>query len=249
MKKIVCFAGILLASGVGFAQMDIYDNNKNDKFAFPIDSVRKLNDSMKFVRIFLPNNISMQKDQPCTVFANRRVRGEAENSVIGEGKFKLVVGDHSFFLLKLDKKDRLPQKEDLLYTPFYYGVNFRGRIYNLIRNAMYLKTSSGDSAYTFKKAMYLDEKAENEMIGKLSADIHVVAKAMKKQNDTQDRIVKTGIFKGKKLFDAMEGSTPEQLKSFLDYVIARPILYAGSAWSIAEIFATWMDEGTPAVVK
>jgi hypothetical protein len=34
-----------------------------------------------------------------------------------------------------------------------------------------------------------------------------------------------------------------------NYMIARPRLYAGREWKIAELFATWLSEGAPTVLK
>jgi hypothetical protein len=36
---------------------------------------------------------------------------------------------------------------------------------------------------------------------------------------------------------------------FFDYIISRPRLYAGKNWKISEIFATWLTEGAPSVIK
>ena len=40
-----------------------------------------------------------------------------------------------------------------------------------------------------------------------------------------------------------------ELELFLKYIIARPKNYAGNSWKISEIFATWIDGGTPTVVE
>lgn len=245
MKKYLFSSVFLFIAQLSYAQLDIYNNNKNDLFVFPVDSVRKLNDSMKFVRILLPENSTLQQNQACIVIGNKRLRGTAKEMTIGNGTFKLNTGGYSYFTLLLANKDSIPKKGDLLSTPLYYPANFKGRIYQLIRQSVYLKTSSGDSVFSFKKAMYLDEKSENALIKTLVDDIHYVAKEMKKQQDGQDQMIKGGMFNGKKLFDAMALSTQDQLNSFLDYIIARPVLYATNAWSISEIFATWMVGGTP----
>jgi hypothetical protein len=87
------------------------------------------------------------------------------------------------------------------------------------------------------------------VIDSLVADIQYTGKEMLQQHDGQDRIVATGRFKDKKLFTAMQQITNTDVTDFLDYIIARPRLYAGNDWKIAEVFATWMDGGAPTVIK
>ncbi len=257
MKRINIVIVLLFLVMPGFAQIDVYDNTSNPVFAFTVDSTVKINDTMRFVRVYLPQNISMQKDQASIVVANKRARGDmdisfrgnVEISVIGRGKFKLNLADYAYFLVHLNSRDSAPQKNDLLYTYYFYPPKFYGRVYNLTRNAIYLKRSTGDSAYNFKSAIFLDEKAENELLKTLVNDIHTVAATMKKQDGGKDQLIKSGIFNGKKLFTAMGTATIDDLAKFLDYMLSRPTLYAAAAWNISGIFASWVTSGTPIAKK
>jgi hypothetical protein len=47
----------------------------------------------------------------------------------------------------------------------------------------------------------------------------------------------------------MAACLPEYVRNFMDYVIARPRLYAGKQWKLSEVFATWAAEGAPEIVK
>ena len=58
-----------------------------------------------------------------------------------------------------------------------------------------------------------------------------------------------GDYKGKKVLDVMTQCGPADIENFIDYMIARPRLYAGKEWKISEIFATWLSEGAPTVIK
>jgi len=61
--------------------------------------------------------------------------------------------------------------------------------------------------------------------------------------------VKTGKYEGKLVLNTMITCGKRDVTDFLEYVTARPNLYAGHEWKIAEIFATWLSEGSPTVMK
>jgi hypothetical protein len=64
-----------------------------------------------------------------------------------------------------------------------------------------------------------------------------------------DKLATTGQFKGKKILSVMADCQPLYAIDLLDYIIARPRLYAGKKWKISEIFATWVSEGALTVIK
>ena len=80
-------------------------------------------------------------------------------------------------------------------------------------------------------------------------DINYTGKMMKEQMDGQNQLVVGGLFNGKKLFDAMESTSVFELKEFLKYLVARPEKYAGNAWKLSEIFATWAVSKSPQVIE
>jgi hypothetical protein len=81
------------------------------------------------------------------------------------------------------------------------------------------------------------------------SDIRFTGSEMLKQMPDYNKLVKGGIYDGKKLFDAMQAVKRSELELFLKYITARPKKYAGNNWKISEIFATWMDGATPTVVE
>lgn len=249
MKKALLFIVVAMLALHSKGQLDgKVEFTREDYFLFRTDSVIGINDTMKLLVIHLPDGFSVQKEQLGVLFGNPGKRKDSETEQIGLGRCKLIKGHTVVFSIK-HRADSIPQVDDLLYTALYYPAKFKGRIYNLLRKAVYMKVSSGDSVYNFKTSFTLDESGEEQLIKKMLEDIQYVAREMKKQNDGQDQLISSGIFKGKRLFDAMEGASTDQLKSFLDYVIARPRIYALGAWNISEVFATWMVSGTPQVVK
>jgi hypothetical protein len=64
-----------------------------------------------------------------------------------------------------------------------------------------------------------------------------------------DKLATTGQYKGKKTLSVMADFQPLYIIDFLDYIIARPRLYAGKKWKISEIFATWVSEWALTVMK
>lgn len=72
---------------------------------------------------------------------------------------------------------------------------------------------------------------------------------MQQQMPENDQLISDGIFKGKRLFNAMQAATRKDLELFLKYVNARPKNYAGNNWKITEVFATWIVSGAPTVLE
>ena len=58
-----------------------------------------------------------------------------------------------------------------------------------------------------------------------------------------------GTFKGEMLYFTMMYIDTIQIIDFLEYINARPELYAGYTWKFSEIFATWLAAGAPKVLK
>lgn len=247
MKRFILSVILLGILSTGKAQLD--GKPREDIFSLPItDYITAINDSVKIVQVLLPDGFNIPKEQVGVLINNKK--NEKDTSlVLGSGKCRLIKGNYFYFSMKAWKNARAPQAGDLIHTELYYPAKFKGRIYELIRQSVYLKTASGDSVYNFPKAMFLDEKTEQALMQTLLDDIHYVAREMKKQNDGQDQLIKGGLFDGKRLFDSMEKATDEQLKKFLDYVIARHLVYTTGIWSISEVFATWMVNSTPQAIK
>lgn len=218
-------------------------------FAFKITSyIVRLNDSLTTVQVQLPDgNFNIPKDQMGLLKPN--YSNTKDTAIIGWGRCQLIKFDYNYFGIHLYNKDRLPKENDLIYTFFDYPANFKGRLYKLIKNAIYFDRVTEGAFYSFGTAASLNETDENALIDSLVEDIRFTGKEMLKQNNGQDQLIEGGIFNGKKLFDAMQTITAKNVSDFLDYVIARPQKYAGNNWKISETFATWMISKTPTVIK
>lgn len=247
MKKLpliifTCFAALITAAQT---------NTKKDLFVFIItDYTMNINDSVTIVQVqLLPGqNMLIEKEQ-IGLLKHNYSNIKDDTSRIGWGKCNLIKENYYYFTLHLYSKNTKPQKNDLLYTRINTSANYKGRIYGMLQNAVYFMHVTGESFYDFDKAFFLNENEEKGLIDSMIADIKYTGKEMLQQNDGQDQDITTGIFKGKKLFAAMQMATADNVKDFLDYVTARPQKYTGNSWKIAETFATWMIAGAPTVIK
>jgi hypothetical protein len=61
--------------------------------------------------------------------------------------------------------------------------------------------------------------------------------------------IKGGSRDGKMVLNTMKVCSTEDVTDFLEYMIARPRLYSGRQWKISEVFATWLSEGAPTIIK
>jgi len=80
-------------------------------------------------------------------------------------------------------------------------------------------------------------------------DIQFTGKYFIENEPSDDKPINSGDYKGRKTLYVMSVCKASDVKNFLDYIIARPRLYAGKDWKVSEIFATWLSEGAPKVIK
>ncbi len=247
LKSIYLVIYIFITPVTIFAQVE---NNK-DLFAFAItDCLLKSGDTIPVVQVQLPQGsiIIIEKGQTGLLKHNYS-NVKDDTSKIGWGKCSLIKENNYFFGLHLYNKINRPQKNDLLYTKIYYPSKYKGRVYNLVKDAIYFEHIGGGNFYDFNSPALLDDQKEDKLTESLVADIKFTGSELFKQNDRQNQEINSGLFKGKKLFAAMQTITVKNVKDFIDYVIARPGKYIGNTWKISETFATWMVSGTPTVIK
>ncbi len=246
MKKLFLIMCVFAVPIMAMAQT----KNEKEVFTFTItDYIVDASDSIKIVQVQLPvASITIDMGQ-MGLLKHNYTNSKDDTVKIAWGKCRLIKKDYYYFGLHLYNKINTPIKNDLLYTQINYPAKYKGRIYDLVRNAVYFEHVNGGFFYNFAEPLSLNEQKENSLIDSLVADIKFTGKEMLQQNDGQDQIVKGGIFNEKKLFAAMQTVTGSHVKSFIDYVIAFPQKYAGNTWKISETFATWMVGETPTVIK
>ncbi|MBP6431342.1 MAG: hypothetical protein KA319_06210 [Ferruginibacter sp.] len=245
MKKI--FFAVVLISQAFFAVAQ--KNDSTEVFAFKVtDYMQNINDSATIVQILLPDGFTF-KEKQLGIIKRNFTNNKTDTAMIGFGRCQLIKGDYYYFGIKLSNTKVKPMANDLLYTKINYATNYKGLVYNLTRNAVYFSSIYDSVFYKFSSALWLDEKSEEEIINAFVNDIKFTGKAMEEQMPDQNKRIEGGIFNGIKLFTGMKTCTASDVKKFLEYVIVRPSKYAGNTWRISETFATWMDSGTPTVIK
>ncbi len=247
MKTYLLACALLMASVQLLAQKE----STKELFAFTItDYIVPANDSIIVVQVQMPagSGVVIEKEQ-MGVLRHNFSNNNNDTGAIGWGRCRIIKGDYYYFGLHLNNTAKKPQKNDVLYTYAVYPAPYKGRLYGLIKNAIYFEHVTEGIFFDFYTPQKLNAEGENSWIDSLVEDIKFTGREMLKQNSGQNQDITTGIFTGKKLFTAMQAITSDNVKDFLDYVIARPQKYAGNTWKIAETFATWMTNGTPTVKR
>ncbi|MEO6254494.1 MAG: hypothetical protein ABIO79_14370 [Ferruginibacter sp.] len=244
MKAYILIILVSLQATVCLSQQD----KVKDVFAFRItDYIVKLSDSTVAVQIELTKgSVGIQLNQVALLKANY---SNGDTVTIGTAKCSLIKGSYYYFAVRLADKNRQPKKDDILFIRGDYPATYKGQIYNLIRNDIYLQHVNSGAFYSFAFPVLGDKFQEESVIDSLVADIKYTARVMQDQSSGQNMMITSGRFKDKKLFTAMQELKNTDVADFLDYMIARPRMYAGNDWKMSEVFATWMVGGTPTVIK
>jgi hypothetical protein len=208
-----------------------------------------LNDSTKLVQLEMPDGLTLKEKQLGLIYGV--YNGTKEETVQkGYGKCHLIKGNYYYFSIGHNTSGLALKKGDLLYTLMERTAIFDGRVPKLaahfIRLQNVYETALFDRYTIFSN---WTEKEERSIIDSMVADIQFTGKYFIENNPSMDKPITTGYYKGKKTLYVMTEAGPADVIKFLDYMIARPRLYAGREWKISEVFATWLSEGAPTVIK
>ncbi|MBL0146667.1 MAG: hypothetical protein IPP48_13940 [Chitinophagaceae bacterium] len=208
--------------------------NNADVFIFPITNyITAANDSITVVQVEMPNSTFVLEEKQMGLVKHNFSNNKTDTANIGWGRCQLIKGNYYYFGIRLYNKSIKPVASDLLYTKFNYPAKYKGRLYNLVKKAVYFERVTEGKFYDFETPLSLTETNEQSIIDSLVADIKFTGKAMKAQMDEQT--IKGGIFDGKQLFETMQVITADNVKDFIDYVIVRPSKYAGHTWKISKL--------------
>lgn len=218
--------------------------------AFPVTNYMvELNDSTKLVKVKMREGFSIREQQVGLI---RGVYRKSKNDTAqkGYGRCHLIKGNYYYFTISYNKSGLAIKEDDLLYTFVEKSNVYNRQILKLASHFITLQTVYETPLYDPISIYYQWEKTdETDLIDSMVADIKFTGNYFQANNPSMDVLAKDGQFKGKKTFTVMTACEPAYVKDFLDYVIARPRLYAGKEWKISEIFATWVSEGAPTVIK
>ncbi len=245
MRKLF-IASFLFLSVASFAQADTSRLLR----AFPLTNYTvELNDSTKLVQVKMPDGYTLKEKQLGLV---RGVYKTSHTDTVqkGYGRCHLVKGDYYYFTISHNTSGVAIKEGDLLYTFVDRPDVYNGQILKLASHFITLQTVYETALYDPYTIFYQWAKTdETALIDSMVADIKFTGNYFLENNPSMDVLATKGQFKGKKTLSVMTECTPRNVRDFLDYVIARPRLYAGREWKISEIFATWVSEGAPAVIK
>jgi hypothetical protein len=218
--------------------------------AFPITNYMvELNDSMKVVQLKMPDGHTI-KDQQLGLIRGVYKMSAADTVQKGYGRCYLIKGDYYYFSIGHNTSGVTLKEGDLLYTFVQKPDVYCERVLKLASHFIELQNVYENPLYDTYTVFYQWAQTDEEgLIDSIVSDIRFTGKYFSKNNPSMDKLIKEGQFKGKKILYIMTQCQPAYVKDFLDYMIARPRLYAGRKWKISEVFATWASEGSPTVIK
>ena len=239
---ILCFYGSQL-----FAQKDSVEKI----VAFKITGyIKPLSDSTVVVQLNKTDQfpVSLNDKQLGVLYHSYKNGITLDTAMIGWGRCNLIKADYYYFGIRL-KKDQQPSEGDILYMKLKVPYVYDGLLLKVMNHAIQFTNVYGDIFMNSNAIFINTKKDELVILDSMVNDIKLTGKAMLQQMPEQNQLVKDGIYKGKKLFDAMQEIKRNELESFLKYIIARPQNYAGNTWKISETYATWIAAGTPTVIE
>ncbi|NOT52675.1 MAG: hypothetical protein HOP10_15535 [Chitinophagaceae bacterium] len=251
MRKII-LPLLLLISQVSFSQSQPRNNGDSTKitWAFPVTGYMvDLNDSVKVVQVQLPDAFPV-KEKQLGVLRGVYNTSHADTAQKGYGRCHLIKGDFYYFSIGNNKSGMWPKQGDLLYTLIDKPAIFTGQVVKLAAHYIELDNVYDQPLYDRVGVYYQwAESDEKRMIDSAVNDIKFTGNYFLANNPSMNQLIDKGLYKGQKVLNLMMQCKASQVNDFMSYIIARPRLYAGKKWKISEIFATWLVEGAPAVIK
>lgn len=245
MRKLIFLFLLFLSTG-SFAQTDTSKWLR----AFSItDYMVDISDSIKLVQVEMPAGYALKDKQLGIIWG---VYDGSRDAAVqkGYGKCNLIKGNFYYFTVSNNASGQPLKKGDLIYTMMDKTSIYYGQVPKLASHFIRLQNVYEEPLFDrYNIFSYWTETDEKKLIDSMVADIQFTGKYFIENNPSMDKSINSGDYKGKKALHVMADCKQDDVKKFLDYVIARPRLYAGRDWKIAEIFATWLSEGAPTVIK
>ena len=246
MKKAILFAFGYFVAIFTNAQSD------NDKWAraFPITDYQvELNDSVRVVQVYLPHS-TIIKEKQVGVLKGVYTNTYTDTSMIGAGRCHLIKGDYYYFSINNKQSGKLPKENDLLYiiidNPGVHNEQLLRIASHFIELQNVYEEPLFDRLEIFKSWKAADEQ---RCIDSMRTDIRFTGNHFLQNDPSMDVKIPGGKYKDQMVLTVMTKCTNDDVKDFLEYIIVRPRLYAGRAWKMSEIFATWLSSGSPTVVR
>ncbi|MEO6611501.1 MAG: hypothetical protein ABIT05_05190 [Chitinophagaceae bacterium] len=218
--------------------------------AFPVTAYMvDLNDSVKIVQVEMPEGESL-KDKQLGLVRGVYTNSHADTVQKGYGRCNLIKGVYNYFSIGHNSSGEAIREGDLLYTFVDKTTIFFGQVPKLAAHFIEWQDVYEKPFYDrYKVFREWTAASETALVDSMVKDIQFTGNYFQENNPSMDKLITKGTFNGKKVLSVMAGCRPEYVRNFMDYVIARPRLYAGKQWKISEVFATWAVEGAPEIIK
>lgn len=238
---------LLLTAGKSQGQTDTL----NKIFAFPItDYTVKLNDSVTVVQVNMPAAYPfiIFNEQLAVLKPLFRNSTSYDTSLVGWGRCHLIKGNYYYFAIH-HEKSKSPKEGDLLYTTLKVQTAYDGLLFKIGCHAIDFTRVDEQPFFDGIEMFSMTRTREIQILDSMVKEIRNTGKIMLTQLPKNNMDIKGGIYRGRKLFTAMQQVRRTELEEFLKYILARPGRYAGNVWKISEVYATWMVSNTPTVKK
>jgi hypothetical protein len=173
---------LLLVCGILFCPVQLVAQKENNKelFVFTITGYMvAASDSIFVVQVQMPagSGVTIEKEQMGLLHRNY-TNNKNDTAATGWGRCQLIKGDYYYFGLHLYNAGNKPQQNDLLYTNVVYPAKYKGRLYGLVKNAVYFEHVTGGSFFDFGTPLSLTQQNEDNLIDSLVADIQFTGREM-----------------------------------------------------------------------
>lgn len=217
--------------------------------AFPITGyIMDLNDSVKLVQVELPEGLSFSNKQPGLV---RGVYTSDHSDTVqkGYGRCHLIKGNYYYFTIGNNTSGSRLKAGDLLYTFMDRSGQYYGRVPKLASHFIRLQDIYENNFYDrYTVFENWTKEAEATLLDSMAADTRFTGKYFLENDSSMNQRITKGYYKDRPLLQVMQDCQPSDIQFFIDYIIARPRLYAGRQWKLSEIFATWLVAGAPGAI-
>lgn len=235
-----------------FCLLSLTVNAQKDQWlrAFPITSyIIDGNDSVKIVQLEMPDDIKVKEKQLGIVQGIYETK-HSDTVRKGYGRCHLIKCNYYYFAITGNNSGEPLKGGDLIYTLMDKSNIYYAQAAKLAGHFIRLQSVYEEPFYDryliFSKWSEEDEK---NLIDSIITDIRFTGNYFLENDSSMDKEITSGMFRGRRVLSVMKDCQQKDVINFLDYIIARPRLYAGKTWKVSEIFATWASEGAPTVER
>ncbi len=230
------------------------DNATTKNFNFRIKSIVNSKNDSVWISIPFGQIIGIEKGIKGKVYSADNDQ-EPTRSNIYLGKAEIVAVDlyeTTVLILVENSKDpkNMIREGDLVGIPIPYTTkSYKSVFFRFTQKNIEFLDRYDVPFYPIGQLLQVDDQEmENIQLRLMSYDCRKVAEFIRPkipENPQWDLELKHGKYAGKKMVDILDGTSPEDLMTFFDFMSSFPGRYLGKSWKISEIFATWLINNAP----